>query len=268
MSEQNQEIKQEVVTPTEEVVEQVQEPQYSDIETRAMEMGWKPKEQFSGNEDDFIDAKEFVRRQPLFDKIEAQSKQLKTLTRTLNELKEHYTKVNEAAYDRAIAVMRAERKEALSAGDGDRFEQLDDQIKEAEEQKRELDALRTTTPVEPEVHPEFVSWKTRNKWYDSVGYMRVFADQVGVRLHQQGLEPAAVLAEVEKAVKKEFPDKFKNPNKDTAPNLEKGGNSTKGGKESVELTDVERKIMNDFVRQNIMTKEEYIKSLKSVKGRA
>ena len=35
------------------------------IETRALEMGWRPKEEFDGNEEDFIDAKEFVRRKPL-----------------------------------------------------------------------------------------------------------------------------------------------------------------------------------------------------------
>jgi len=243
-------------------------PEPSDIEKRAMEMGWRPKEQFNGDEIDFIDAKEFVRRQPLFDKIESQSKQLKTLTRTLNELKEHYTKVNEAAYDRAITDLRAQRKEALSQGDGERFEKLDDQIKIAETEKQQLDQLRQAPAQEPEAHPEFVSWKSRNPWYEATGYMRTFADQIGVKLHQRGLPPAEVLAEVEKAVRKEFPQKFKNANKEDAPSIESGtSNVTKGGKTSIELSDVERKIMNDFVRTGVMTKEEYINSLKQVKGR-
>jgi hypothetical protein len=108
----------EEVKPVEnEVQENIQDTpiEVSDIEKKALELGWRPKSEFHGAEDEFIDAKEFVRRQPLFDKIEAQSRQLKTVTRTLNELKEHYTKVNEAAYNRAISELREQRKEALSS---------------------------------------------------------------------------------------------------------------------------------------------------------
>ena len=45
-------------------------PELSPIEQKAIQMGWRPKEQFEGDEEEFIDAKEFVRRQPLFDRIE------------------------------------------------------------------------------------------------------------------------------------------------------------------------------------------------------
>mgnify|MGYP000971805459 FL=1 len=46
--------------------EQVQDntPQYTDLEVKAMNMGWRPMEEFDGPEEEFIDAKEFVRRAP------------------------------------------------------------------------------------------------------------------------------------------------------------------------------------------------------------
>lgn len=259
-----------VDVPNEQVeTEQVETNEPSAIEQRALEMGWRPREQFDGTDDDFIDAKEFVRRKPLFDKIELQGKQLKSITKTLQNLKEHYTKVNETAYERALADLKNQRKEALKNGDGDSFEAIDDRIKEVEAEKYKLDALQENVPQEQTEHPEFSSWKSRNRWYDSVGYMRAFADQKGIELHRRGLDPAEVLTEVEKAVRKEFPQKFTNPNKEAAPNLEKGGTHQKSNsKDTFELSEQERKIMNDFVRQKLMTKEEYIKSLKDVRGNA
>ena len=68
-------------------------PELSPIEQKAISMGWRPKDQFEGDEEEFIDAKEFVRRQPLFDRIENQNKQLKNVTKALEALKVHYTRV-------------------------------------------------------------------------------------------------------------------------------------------------------------------------------
>ena len=86
-----------------EQLEQPSEPKHSEVELRAMEMGWRPKEEYNGDEENFIDAKEFVRRKPLFDKIEHQGKQIKAVTKALEALKTHYTRVEEAAVQKAIS---------------------------------------------------------------------------------------------------------------------------------------------------------------------
>ena len=52
-------------------------PELSPIEQKALEMGWRPKEEFEGEEADFIDATEFVRRKPLFEKIDTVGKELR-----------------------------------------------------------------------------------------------------------------------------------------------------------------------------------------------
>jgi hypothetical protein len=256
-----------VEAPAEEVVVGAPEtaPQISDIEQRALDMGWKPKEQFTGIEDDFIDAKEFVRRKPLFDKIESQNRQVKLLNRSINELKEHFTKVNAATYDRALADLKAQRKDAIVNGDGEAFSQIDDKIKEAEAQRAELEALNQPVPEQQADMPQFASWKARNPWYNNVKYMRSFADELGTDLHQRGMAPDQVLTEVEKAVRLEFPEKFRNPNKASAIPVENGRPSGKS-KDTFEMSDFERKVMNDFVRSKTMTKEEYIAGLKLTRG--
>lgn len=257
-------------SPLEEVqdeqVEQKEDAQVSSIEQKALEMGWRTKEDFQGSEDEFIDAKEFVRRQPLFEKIESQNRQIKNITKALGQLKEHYTKVREVEYDNALKDLKSQRREALTQGDGEAFEKLDDKIKEAETQKEQLEQLNINVPQQEEAHPEFISWKTRNRWYDTIGYMKEFADSEGRRLHSSGMKPEAVLREVEKLVKQEFPNKFRNSNKNDAPDLERSNGGTKRTVESFDLNEQERKVMNDLVRQKLMTKEQYIADLKKVKG--
>jgi len=252
-----------------EQLEQPSEPKHSEVELRAMEMGWRPKEEYNGDEENFIDAKEFVRRKPLFDKIEHQGKQIKAVTKALEALKTHYTRVEEAAVQKAISQMKAQRKEALANGDGDSFELIDDEIKKAESSLAEIEKAREIPLVEEEVvNPEWNAWQSRNSWYNTAPHMKVFADQVGATLAQRGMAPAEVLKEVEKAVRKEFPQKFTNPNKASAPDVDSGGGKPKTVNKADDgfMNEQEKKVMNDLVRTGVLTKEKYISDLKAIKG--
>jgi len=245
-------------------VEQVEAPALSDMEQKALEMGWRPKDQFTGSEDEFIDAKEFVRRQPLFDKISHQSRELKEVKASVEALKAHYTAVREVEYKRALAALKEQRKAALSDGDGERFEAIDDEIKNVEKQ---VDSFtKIPEPEQASPHPQFTQWVTENPWYNTTKYMKEYADEVGARLHASGKSPAEVLVEVAKAVKKEFPHKFSNPNKTLAPNVENGASGKTSKAADVELTEQERNIMNTLVRSGAMTKEKYLADLKAIKS--
>lgn len=263
-----EEVKQEDV-----VVEPVQqeEKQTPSIEERALEMGWRPREEFSGDDDDFIDAKEFVRRKPLFDKIESVSRESKTLRKALDSLKTHYTKVRETEYQKALRDLKQEQKQALADGDVDRFYAIEDEQKLVEQEKavflEEQQQIQTQAPT---IHPEFAAWVSRNGWYETQPHMQAFADQVGSRLQgavrSGSMTTAQVLKEIEKAVREEFPTRFRNANKDKPSAVEGStrGSSSVSSKEPI-LTDQERQIMNTLVRGGHMTKEQYIADLKKVK---
>jgi regulator of replication initiation timing len=246
-----------------------QAPEYTPIELKALDMGWRPKSEFNGAEEDFIDAKEFVNRKPLFDRIETQSKQIKNVTNALNALKLHYTKVQETEFNRALAALKVERKEALRDGDADKFDHLDDQIKDVESQIASVkEAAGSSAVVEETVHPEFQAWSSKNSWYNTTGYMRAFADDVGGRLAQQGLSPSEVLKQVETAVRKEFPHKFTNPNKELAPDVGSSRQPASRTKsDDIELTDTERRIMNTLIASDpkTFTKEKYLADLKKIR---
>lgn len=250
-------------TPEPEVKQEAESP----FVTRAKEMGWKPIEDFQGDETDFVDAKEFVQRAPLFEKIESQNKLIKNLTKSFDALKGHHTKVREMEYQRALAALKAERENAIDDGNGKKFEAVDTRIRQVEQEYRELktEAVQDTPAPDP---AEFVAWQARNDWYSKDTEMRDYADTIGVKLQREGnLTPGEILTEVTKKVRSVFSHKFVNPNKANAPDV--GTPAGRGGKgsdasERFELSDFERQVMNTLVRDKTMTKEQYIAELKAL----
>ena len=243
-----------------------QEQQVDPIIEKARELGWRPKEEFHGDESQFIDAGEFIRRQPLFDKIDSMGRELKETKKVLTMLQEHHEKVKKSEYDRALKELREEKKRALVDGDADKLLDIDDAI--AEIRTAELNQKKQDS--QPQVDPRFQQWQDQNRWYGSNTEMREFADSVGMThaKNNPGKSPEDVLKYVESQVKRAFPEQFTNP-KRTQPSAVDGGKNSAGvtsTKEDFPLTDEERKVMNTFVRSGLMTKEEYIAQLKSVRG--
>lgn len=241
--------------------------QYTPTELKAIEQGWVPKDQFHGEEDDFVDAKEFIKRGELFTKIDRQNRELKAVKQALDAMKQHYSRVEEASFNRALTELRSKQKQAFNDGDLDQFHQIEDQIDEAKRQQEQAKVL-ANTPVEADnvPAPEFVAWTNRNPWYNSTKYMREFADEYGLDLARQGVARSEILKRVEEATRKEFPHKFVNPNKTNAPELSNsrstGQNSAK--KDDYPLSAEERKVMNNLVAAGLLTKEEYIADLKKL----
>lgn len=244
----------------------VNEPTHNEIEARAA--GWVPKEEYHGDENKWVDADEFVRRGPLFEKINVQSRELKEVKKALDQLKAHHATVEATAYKKALADLKAEKREAFIDGDPDKIIDIDERIADLKAQEQK--ALQTRDQevaqnVEAQMNPEFVAWTNRNSWYTNNGPMRAYADRLGVELAANGMTPSEVLKKVEVQIKEEFPHKFRNPNRDKATPVE--GTSKGGGKggDGVVLSDAERNIMNRFVRQGIMTEAQYKADLKKLK---
>jgi hypothetical protein len=239
------------------------------VQEEALSQGWVPKEEFDGDGDRWVDAPEFVRRGELFRKIESQSKELKDVKNALKELAKHNSKVREVEYQRAVESLKAQKKTALSEGDADRVVEIDDKLDLVKDQQRQLVVQQTqeaTQAIEQGYHPELQNWVSKNSWYESNRSMRAWADARGIELAEEGKAPREVLKSLEKEVKERFKEKFSNPNRDRASAVE--GNAPRGRSASAdyELSDVEKTVMKTLVDGGHITKEEYIKQLKSVKG--
>ena len=250
----------------EQQTESVEQPKADPYESKALEMGWRPKEEWDGPDEDFIDAKEFVRRQPLFEKIEHQSKAIKQIEKAFEALKTHHTKVKEAEYERALKTLKEARKEALREGETDRALAYEEKIEEVEEQKEafDRDASAVNIPKEPEAHPDFVAWKQQNSWYTRDTELKEFADTYGMSLARQGKDPKEVLEAVAKRVKQAFPEKFRNPNRDKASAVEAPSRRA-AQTDSFEMSEEQVRIIKTIVRSGAKTVVEHNKPLKRVK---
>lgn len=246
--------------------EQTQTPQLSDAEQKAMQEGWRPKEEWAGDPEEWKDAKTFLRDGELFKKIEEVKRENKALKRSVSTIKGHYERVREVEYARAVEDLKAAKKAALVEGDADKVIAIDEELVTA---RQNLQIAKQATPevVEPEQHPEFANWVQRNRWYETNQELREFADTAGFAHAKAnpGKTPRQVLEYVEERVAKAFPEHFKNQRKSN-PSTVEGGSSPRakssGGRESdITLSEDETKVMRRLVRDGVLTEEQYRKDL-------
>ena len=230
-----------------------------DYEGAAREKGWRPKEEYEGDPEGWVGAEEFVKRQPLFDKIKNQSKKLKELERTVEALAKHYQSNVQQARDRALAELKAERKEAIEMGEADKVELIDERIQTV---KQMPDPVAPPPSLAPEIE-QFV--ESNKEWFNKDQDMTAFAvsyNEAYLKNHPGDL--AKSLDETIKAVKRAYPDKFANQ-KRTAPPAVEGGGAPLGSnsKYSVSRLNREQKLVYDQLVKvhKQMSHDDYFKSL-------
>lgn len=244
------------------------------VEDTARTMGWKPREEYTGDPGKWVGAEAFVSRAPLFDKIEQQSGLIKRLERdaqqtreVLKQIKEHNEKLSEASYKRALETLKEQRKVALSESDYAAAEEIRDQIDELRSNppKPEI-KLPETVPV-PEPSKVFTDWVDANPWYNTNKRMREFADFVGMKHIQEGKLPdqKAVLEATLEAVKETFPAAFETAQKRGSP-VESPSNGNRGnGGQTYRPSEKEREIAKKFVSKGLFKSEaEYYKQLQTI----
>ncbi len=234
----------------------------NEVEARAS--GWVPKEEYAGDENKWVDADEFVRRGPLFEKINVQNRELKEVKKALAQLATHHATVRETEYKRALDDLKAQKREAFTEGDPDKIIDIDDKILEVKEAQKafKTEQLTEASREAKEIHPEFEAWLNKNTWYANNLPMKAFADALGRELAANGKSPSQVLIEVEKQVKLEFKHKFTNPNREK-PNPVEGTSKGSGGKSSYSPSSMERQIAERFVRQGVFKNvDDYYAELK------
>lgn len=202
------------VSPVESVDTPAETVTLDPIQEKALKSGWTDKEAWvaAGKDaDEWIDAKEFVSRKPLYDKLHAQAKALKDKEEKLEAVSKYAAKAAEIGYKKALDELQAQKREAIQTGDVDAVEAVEKRI---EEVKQELVAPE---PVEkaPEIPPAVKEFADRNeKWFEKDEPMTVFMVASTQKYTGLGkpLDEALKLAEAD--VKREFAHKFINPNKE------------------------------------------------------
>jgi len=237
------------------------------IEDRAREQGWRPKEEFDGDPSKWVSAETFVAKGELIDRIEALGKKLKDSEKTIGMLKEHHTKVKETEFKRAVEFLKSQKKAAYENGDVDKIIEIDEKIAEVRETQK-AQAAAEVEPTVNEPHPDFQSWVSENRWYEKNSEMRADADAFGEAYarNNPSKTPSEVLKYVTEKIKRTYKEEFENPNRSRPSGVEGGGTRQGTSRDTFTLTEEETRVMNTFVRNGVMTKEEYLKEVKAMRG--
>jgi hypothetical protein len=257
-------------------------PDNSKVESEARHFGWVPKEEFRGSEESWVDADSFVKRgkeiNPILrknnerllaelDKQKAQMAELRSATEEFKKFQQDTFIRKEVELKAQIETLKQQKKTAIREGDGDLAVDLDDAIDSLKEslveQKKEV---VTPDPVVQEQPAEVTEWVVKNKWYSSDEKMRVATDAVATQLSksQPWLRGKDFLDALDKELEETFTsEKLGRKPKARSPveGTTNGGNRSPSNKKSYENLPADAKAACDkFVRQKLMTKEQYVGS--------
>ena len=234
-----------------------------DYEGEARDLGWRPKEEFTGDESRWTDAETFVRKGetmlPLIKKENAHLKrELADLKKTVARASDHFSKAEERAYQRAIADLETRHEQAVEVGDVAAAKAVAKEMRELNnDAKAEMPAA---PPVE--VEEALIEWRAANPWYDAGGIKKDYADLVAEKNKAKTatMPPAEFFQFVADEVAKKFPDakraKPSNP-------VEGGGinRPRTGGKSFADLPPQAQQMCDKWVRQGVIkSREDYVKS--------
>lgn len=244
----------------------------SNADDEARLMGWVPKEEFRGPEDHWVDSETFVERGrqilPIVKKnnkeltqkllaLEAKDRERDAAITEWKTFMKDSQERERAAFTRQIAELREQKKQAISDGDGEAVLAIDDQIDAIKEKQREV--KEAPKPAEPKPNFEFQEFVEENPWYGQDEDKTAYAEGIGaiIKRDHPHLVGKAFLDMVAARVKAKFPSQA------PAAAVEGGGSpaSVKKGKHAYkDLPDEAKKAHDKFVKQKLMTSEEYLAS--------
>lgn len=253
---------------------QVEQPQYSEEEVKALENGWIPPDQWKGDIKDHRSAREFNDRGELLSKLKQQGNQLREVNEMLKYLSMHNQKVYEAGTRDAIRNLQMQKAEAVKEGDVQKVFKLDEQI----DKHKEAFIQQQTQVKQPQgPSPEFNSFVDRNKWYTQDASMRHWANGMAIEFARvnQGCTEGDILDFLEKEVRKEFPQRVGGrtvgaPSPDANGRQSAPTGKSQGGDafEALMKTfpEEDARVARNLVKHGHVSKEEYVKQFKQVSG--
>lgn len=236
-------------------VVETEEKQPPSVEDLAREMGWRPESEFKGDPSEFRSAEQFIR--------EGREVQ-RSLTRELRGVREEVSRMGQVS-SRIMADELAKRDEhwqarlARAVEDG----KLED-AKTASAELAKIDTERKQTGATPAPPAETSDFMERNKvWFDVDPLATLRAKEIADSLAKNGVSIPEQLRQVERAIRKEFPEHFPAPAK-TPPGTQTGasrsaatGSRTKG---YADMPEASRKMADEYEKTHGVPKENFAKS--------
>lgn len=247
-------------------------PQYSAAEIRAMDDGWRPQEEWDGDPEEWVSAKEFNFRGELMQRISSQTSQLTDMKKKSDELAdalkvlgEHHKKTAEVEHTRILNALKREKAEALADGDAEGVVEIDEKIADLKESVKEIKAEEKEAKADvkeaaAEVPKAVADWLSdeKNAWYHNDPVRQGIANAVSDAYMRSNPEADMIdmLKHVDKVVREEVPHKFedsKSSGRRTPKVTEAGGGRRVAGKKFTkkDLSDDQLSAAKTFVDMGV-----------------
>lgn len=232
-------------------------PQYTEIEQAAMKKGWKPKDQYDG--EDWRSAREFMERGEFMETIHQLKRKVKDQENTLSNVQKLMEMQVKHVREQTIKELNQQRREAIQNGDVATVEMLD---REMDRRKQEFEPV----DAKPAIPEEAREWARKNSgWFNQNTaenkLMFQFMIDKEEEIHQQnpGIDAMEALRRAEDAVKQRFPERFQNPAQNRKSEVESNTPGTGNRRKTYNpsnITPEMRKLARDFVRNRVFQNEE------------
>ena len=232
-------------------------------EEKARSDGWRPKDEWHGDPEQWVDAETFVERGEqingvLKQKVGRLEGKIAGLEKANKEFGEYHRTSLENEKQRtkdAIRELEATRAQAVTDADGETFTRTDAEIRRLERE--------TSTPDQPKTDPAGEAWVKENPWYLSNPDMAAYTDNICEDVVARGFTGEAYYEELTRRAQKEFPDQFQNTARNQPGSVETGGTresvvSTSNKRDYENLPADARAACDRFIASGHTTKESYL----------
>lgn len=258
------------------------------LERQARAQGWRPEAEFKG-EGKWVDAATFVERGNKFKKnLEREVESLKAEVAEGKKTREAFAKFHKEAMERkekeldtAIRKAKLDRSEAIRNGEDSTALELDDRIDVLKDEKAKLkeapvaqeSAEATAAAKEASEQAALQEWvEDGNEWFRDNHKLRAYAMAIGQEMRAAGdkSKDRKFLDKIRAQMEDEMPEAFGkgkavgNPLRNRAASGEvgSGGATTPQGRSERDLPADDRALMQKFVKDGLLTKEQFLKDYK------
>lgn len=253
----------------EEGAEEQQTTEPGPIEELASKLGWKPKDQFEGNDEAWKPADEFI--------LASRDIQ-RNLSQELRSVRDEVSRMGRTSaqlLEQTLADKIAERDTYWKRVHAQAVKDDNPELAErAVDERIKLASETPKTPADDAVPPSTAAWIERQKeWFGSPGANGTFvggdplarsrAMAVCDTLAKQGVAPDEQLRQAERAVRKEFPELFPTPAK-TPAGVQTGASRSTGpssrAKGYADMPAESQKMAQDYLKRHGIPLEKFAES--------
>jgi len=256
-----------------------------DTESEARAQGWVAKEEFRGAESDWVDADTFVRRgreiMPILRKnnekllkelaiAKAAAEEARTAAKEFREFQKEQFERKTKDLELQLDQLKQAKREAISSGDGDRAQAIDDAMDTVKEEriaaKQSLQEAERKAIAPPQVtqDPDINEWMSKNEWFGTDRKMTAITNGLGTELRAENpnMTGKQFLEKLDQELATLYPEKFGKKRVQNPMGGQPSSSSrptTGSGKQAYANLPPEAKAACDrFVKQGLMTKEQYV----------